>query len=597
MTETQSKNEIAGLQEFLDRASAMELAKRSLVGAPVYTVISLIMVFGTPFLREFGWIVGVETIALILLGVVRLLFARGFEERYDKIGEKAVIQFSILTAIQSLTLGVLAGIVIWQYWATQEAVLTIVLSAGCIAAGTSALSVRHSAHLIFLACVLGPFGISVMLVGGVAKAMLIVGFLVLMAFLVQDGGQARRVYVERLRNHYDEQINRRRIAVEDEAKQRFLSDIGHDIRTPANSIIGLTELLLDEPLEARPRNFVELVQRNSRALLDLIDDIPGSVKSRLDKNERAANQLQLHAFIEKIIGLYATDAKEKNIELVTDLSEAPQSVLMGDESHLEQVLVNLLSNAIKFTEGGRIELAAHSELLEDDKIRVEFEIVDTGAGVPTDMLPSLFDPFSESGAKTSGRYGGGGLGLPICKGLVELMGGEISIESEEGKGTTVRFDVVTQVDPNDPLSSNMSLQATGTFAKKHPHNILIVDDEETHREIMSALLRRLGYTPTQAVDGQDAIQAATEGDFDLIFMDLRMPNLNGLEAAGWIREYSSDRAELRIIALTGDALRETRRSALRAGMDDFLPKPVQLQQLETVLKRSNDDSDWDLKPN
>jgi signal transduction histidine kinase/ActR/RegA family two-component response regulator len=596
MTEIQSKNEIAGLQEFLDRASAMELAKRSLVGAPVYTIISLIMVFGTPFLREFGWIVGVETIALVMLGIVRLLFAHGFEARYDKIGEKAIVQFSILTAIQSLTLGVLAGIVIWQYWATQETVLTIVLSAGCIAAGTSALSVRHSAHLIFLACVLGPFGISVMLVGGVAKALLIVGFLVLMAFLVQDGGQARRVYVERLRNHYDEQINQRRIAVEDEAKKRFLSDIGHEIRTPANSIIGLTELLLDEPLEARPRNFVELVQRNSRALLDLIDDIPGSVKSRRDKNQTTTNQLKLHEFIGKILGLYATDALQKNIELVTDLSEAPQSVLMKDESHLEQVLVNLLSNAVKFTEQGRIEVAVHSELLEENEIRLEFEIADTGGGVPSDMLPSLFDPFSESGAKTSGRYGGGGLGLPICKGLVELMGGKISINSEQGEGTTVRFDVVTQVDPSDPVTSNMSLQATGSFAKKYPHNILIVDDDATHREIMSALLHRLGYAPTEAVDGQDAIQAATDGDFDRIFMDLRMPNLNGLEAAGWIREYYDDKAKLRIIALTGDALRETRRSALRAGMDEFLPKPVQMQQLETVLKRGNDDSDWKVKP-
>lgn len=186
--------------------------------------------------------------------------------------------------------------------------------------------------------------------------------------------------------------------------------------------------------------------------------------------------------------------------------------------------------------------------------------------------------------------------MPICKGLVELMGGKISINSEQGEGTTVRFDVVTQVDPSDPVTSNMSLQATGSFAKKYPHNILIVDDDATHREIMSALLHRLGYAPTEAVDGQDAIQAATDGDFDRIFMDLRMPNLNGLEAAGWIREYYDDKAKLRIIALTGDALRETRRSALRAGMDEFLPKPVQMQQLETVLKRGNDDSDWKVKP-
>ncbi len=197
-------------ETFLERATAIELARRSLIGAPVYVVISLIMLVGTPIFLDYGsWAVA-EAILLILLGGVRVRFALKFEQNYDRIGERAVVQFSILTALQSLTLGVLAAMVILKYWATQEVVLTIVLSAGVIAASTSALSVRRSAHLIFMACVLIPFGFAVYLVGGLTKALLILGYLSLMGFLVQDGGQAKRAYVRRMKEHFEGEGERRR---------------------------------------------------------------------------------------------------------------------------------------------------------------------------------------------------------------------------------------------------------------------------------------------------------------------------------------------------------------------------------------------------
>lgn len=189
----------------LERATALELARRSLLGAPVYTVMSLIMLVGTPMLMDYGWWAAAEVVLLILLGGIRVWFAHDFERRYDLLGERAIVQFSILTALQSLTLGVLAGLVIYMYWASQEVVLTIVLSAGVVAASTSALSVRRSAHLIFLVCVLAPFGYGIYLVGDLAKALLIIGYLSLMAFLVQDGGQAKRAYLQRMKDYYDQE--------------------------------------------------------------------------------------------------------------------------------------------------------------------------------------------------------------------------------------------------------------------------------------------------------------------------------------------------------------------------------------------------------
>jgi signal transduction histidine kinase len=259
---------LPNLEAYMDRASALELARRSLLGAPVYTVISLIMLAGTPMLMDYGRWAVVEGALLILLGCVRVWFALNFVHRYDHVGERAVIEFSILTAIQSLTLGVLSAIVIWQYWAAQQVVMTIVLSAGCIAAGTSALSVRRSAQLIFLACVLAPFGISVYFVGGLAQAVLIVGFLSLMAFLVQDGGQAKGAYFDRLKKHYSEEILRRRTALETQAKQEFLRDIGHDIRAPINAIVGMTDLLLDEALGSKTREIAATIRASTDSLLN-----------------------------------------------------------------------------------------------------------------------------------------------------------------------------------------------------------------------------------------------------------------------------------------------------------------------------------------
>ncbi len=191
-----------GLDSFMDRESAVELARRALLGAPVFTLMSLILLFGTPIHKQYGWWTIVEALALLAMGVFRVLFSLQFENHYQRIGEKAVLQFSLLTALQSLSLGVLAGMAIYFYWATAEVVLTIVMSAGVIAASTSAMSVRRSAHLIFTVCVLGPLGVGVYLVGGLAKTALIIGYLSLMALLVQDGGQARRTYSEKLRDFY-----------------------------------------------------------------------------------------------------------------------------------------------------------------------------------------------------------------------------------------------------------------------------------------------------------------------------------------------------------------------------------------------------------
>lgn len=430
------------LESYLDRASALELARRSLIGAPVYAVLSLVMLLGTPIHSHYGWWTVAEAGLLLALGVIRFVFARGFEQRYERIGEKAVAQFSILTALQSLTLGVLAAMVIWFYWSTSEVVLTVVLSAGCIAAGTSALSIRKSAHAIFLACVLVPLGIAVLLVGGAVKALLILGFLVLMAFLVQDGGQARRSFLEKLKDHYSHQLVQRRIAIENQAIKQYMESLVHELRTPVHTIVGLLDPLLDGELSEIRLPSAQALRRNCSVLVDLVNNIPGSAEIRARADPDAG------------------------------LPEPPEA---GTQSS-----------------AGSVRLAADEE------------------------------------------------GQPLAEG--------------------------------DTL----------------PQQLLVVDDDEVHRAILSAYLEKCGYQPDQAADGKEAIEAVKKKHYNLIFMDLRMPGMGGLEAIRWIREHFDDKGRsIRIIVLTADHSVETRNQCYSAGADQFMAKPFLPNDLEPVLKQSS----------
>ncbi len=595
---TDKSGRIPVLETYLEKASALELARRSLLGAPVYTVISLIMLVGTPMLMDYGWWSLGEIVLLIMLGVIRVWFALDFAGRYEKVGERAVIEFSIMTAIQSLTLGVLAAMVLWQYWAAEEVMLTIVLSAGCIAAGTSALSVRRSAQFIFLGCVLIPFGIAVMVVGGITKALLIVGFLSLMAFLVQDGGQARSTYLRSLRDGYTEMLNRRRIAMESKARNDFLRDIAHEIRTPVNSIVGMTALLMDEKLSRRACEFTKNIRQNSTVLLELVGNIPGTINTNTQIPEAKSGPVNLLDCINDVTELYIAEASAKDLELITQLEDMPEEMLTSDTSQLEQVLANLLVNAVQFTEEGNITLSSYNQLLEDGTLFVEFSIADTGPGIPAEILQSVFDPFDHAGAKSSGKFGGCGLGLPLCKGLVEQMGGNIWIDSSDERGTTVKFTMRVDVDssladdviqPDEETEPLTEYTLATDLSQSFPHNILVVDDDDIHRQIMCMQLSKLGYEADEVSDGDQAIAAVMNGKYDLIFMDLRMPNMSGFESSLWIRERFSGEHAVRIIALTGDATLEAREQSISAGMDGFLTKPVKSEKIKAVLEYTHID--------
>jgi CheY-like chemotaxis protein len=424
-----------------------------------------------------------------------------------------------------------------------------------------------------------------------------------MAFLVQDGGMAKGSYMQQLRDNYDSELARRWTAAEQLARTKFIADMNHQLRTPVNSVVGMTALLLDENLERRPLELATIIRDSGNALLELIENTPGSIKAEPTEAKIEGTNYKLRENVAQIFEKFRTRAKGRGIEFMAQLEDLPESVSFFDDNYLEQVLVNLLRNAVENTERGSITLSASCEELENGVMRIEFAIADTGAGIPASELDSVFNPFVPSVAKPGGRFGGG-LGLPMSRGLTELMGGKIWIESSEGQGTTVRFTVRVQVEAGDAswqtarsIIGESHSEFPSDLGEKYPLKILVVEDHAINRRVLCQLLNKMGYQVDEAVDGQEAVAAAMNSAYDLMFMDLRMPNMGGIEATRWIREHYDDK-NLSIVALTGEATEESRDRCLSAGMNAFLAKPIQLKALKAVLqqtggKKSLENTDMD----
>jgi len=290
--------------------------------------------------------------------------------------------------------------------------------------------------------------------------------------------------------------------------------------------------------------------------------------------------------------MFHAEAKAKGITLISQLADLPKSVNFFDENYVEQVLVNLLSNAVNHNDRGTVTLSVSCKDMGNGVMQIEFSVADTGKGLPAGQLDSVFDPFRSLGGNASTGLESG-LGLPMSKGLTELMGGTIWIESRKDQGTTIRFTIRVQVDlDDDSWQSNKAILAgeeasfVTDFAQRFPHQILVVEDHDINRRVLCQLLDKMGYQADEAADGHEAVAAVMKRTYDVIFMDLRMPNMSGIEATRWIREhYNNDL--LRIVALTGDVTEETRVRCLDTGMDHFVAKPIQVKNLEEILKQTS----------